>query len=88
MSAPAFRYTTRLTVTGEADPQLPARILGIITTLNRLPLHFACSAPDEHHCHIDMVVEGGDEGFSVRLAALARRIPSVIEATGSLRASC
>ncbi len=87
MSPAEFRYSTRFTVTGEADPQLPARVIGLIATLNVLPLDFRCQQAGHDRCRISMLVDGGDETFRRRIASQLLRIPTVISARAELRAA-
>ena len=86
MTLPAFRYTTRFTITAEADPQLPARVLGLIACLNQLPQSFHCLATGNGLCQISMQVAGGDQRFLRRIVTQINKIPSVIQAQGELQA--
>ena len=86
MSPAKFRFSTRFTVNGEADPQLPARVIGLIATLNTLPLDFRCQQIGHDRCRISMLVDGGDESFRRRIATQLLKIPTVISACAELHA--
>ena len=76
MKAPLV-HRSHLLLRAEPDPQLPARVLGVLTVRNELPTRFgfACKG-DEVELEIELPLR--DPGATRFLADRLRRIPSVL----------
>ncbi len=83
-SATHPRLVALLSVTAEADPQLPARLLALLSNRNRLPLSFRCELRTSGQLEIELRAEIEAPAEARRLSALARRIPTVLSATASV----
>lgn len=63
----------------EADPQLPARVLGHFTVCNVLPAYFCLHRLTSDSVQVEMRTEHGDDALAHRMALRLRAIPTVIE---------
>ena len=76
----------RITIRGEADPQLPARVLGLITGSGELPALF-CARLEASGCFlIELDRVGADADAVHRFVQRLLRIPTVISAEAVLEA--
>jgi len=74
-----------LAIEAEYDPQAPARVLGLITRHNALPLWFSTRVISPDSIRIEMELSESDGEVSERIARLIADIPSVISVSRRLR---
>lgn len=71
----------RIAVTGDLDPQLPARIFGFLTIRGTLPLHFSLRRNDhDETVEIEIRVRADEVPLVDQLVERLLKIPSVIAA--------
>lgn len=81
MPLPSLQLTACLHVVGEPDPQLPARVLALVTVRSELPIHFRATLVEGERLEIEMGLPNALTLDERRLlVARVERIPTVISA--------